>query len=62
MTSQAPLRKHGLRLAWVVFVLAVAGWAVLRGAYKFGPACDLLIVPALAAQAWLVFLPVGKHQ
>jgi len=35
---------------------------ILRGVYKFGTACDLLIVIALAAQAWLLFLPTDKCQ
>lgn len=54
--------KQTFRLAWVVFLLALSTWFVLRGVYKFGPACDLLIVVALAAQAWLLFLPADKCQ
>ena len=54
--------KQSFRLAWAVFLLALSTWFVLRGAYKLGPACDLLIVVALAAQAWLLFLPADKCQ
>lgn len=62
MTSQAPLHKHGLRLAWMVFGFSGRGVGGSSCAYKFGPACDLLIVAALAAQAWLLFLPMDKRQ
>lgn len=54
--------KQSFRWAWAVFLLALSTWFVPRGVYKFGPACDLLIVVALAAQAWLLFLPADKYQ
>jgi len=62
MAVRSRIHKHSFHLAWAVFVLTVTGWFVLRGLYGMGAACDLLIVPALAAQAWLLFLTVDKQQ
>lgn len=62
MVSQSRTRKHSVRLAWTVFVLAIVGWFILRGAYGMGVGCDLLVAIALASQAWLLFLTVDKHQ
>ncbi|MBV9146720.1 MAG: hypothetical protein JO065_12440 [Acidobacteria bacterium] len=52
--AAASTHKHWM--AWTIFALAMLLWCVLRGIYQLGSAYDLLIVIALAAQAWLLFL------
>jgi hypothetical protein len=62
MASRLRASKPTFLLAWRTFILALLAWFVLRGAFRFGAVCDLLIAIALAAQAWLLFLQAEKRQ
>lgn len=61
MASRLRGSKTMVLLGWGTFILALLAWFVLRGTFRFGAACDLLIVIALAAQAWLLFLQAEKR-
>ena len=62
MVGQLRASRHSFRLAWAIFLVALLAWFILRGTFKFGAVCDVLIVIALGAQAWLLFLQADKHQ
>ena len=62
MVSEVRASRHHSRLAWAIFFLALLAWFIVRGTFKFGAGWDVLIVIALAAQAWLLFLRADKHQ
>lgn len=62
MTGKLQASKQNFRLAWTIFIFAVSTWFLLRGAFRLSAAFDVLIVIALAAQAWLLFLPADKCQ